>query len=45
MVTVFYKIALSVEVAKEISYVPAYEFARTAGAISSQTHASGDQSV
>jgi molybdopterin-containing oxidoreductase family membrane subunit len=40
MVTVFYKIALSVEIAKETSYVPAYEFARTGGAIGLQAHAS-----
>lgn len=45
MVTIFYKIALSVEIAKEVSYVPAYEFARTGGAIRSQSHAGGDQSV
>ncbi|MEJ2009961.1 MAG: polysulfide reductase NrfD [Acidobacteriota bacterium] len=40
MVTVFYKIALSVEIAKEASYVPAYEFARTGGAIGLQMHSS-----
>jgi len=39
MVTVFYKIALSVEIAKETSYVPAYEFARTGGVATLQTHA------
>lgn len=38
MVTVFYKIALSVEIAKEVSYVPAYEFARTGGAIGLHAH-------
>ncbi len=38
MVTVFYKIALSVEIAKETSYVPAYEFARTGDAISVHAH-------
>lgn len=40
MVTVFYKIALSVEMAKEASYAPAYEFAVTARAIGSHAHAS-----
>jgi [DsrC]-trisulfide reductase subunit P len=41
MVTVFYKIALSVEIAKEASYVPTYEFAGTTSAIGLQAHASG----
>jgi [DsrC]-trisulfide reductase subunit P len=40
MVTVFYKIALSVEIAKEAAYVPAYEFARTGGASGLQAHPS-----
>lgn len=40
MVTVFYKIALSVEIAKELSYVPAYEFARTGGAVGLHAHSS-----
>jgi [DsrC]-trisulfide reductase subunit P len=44
MVTVFYKIALSVQIANEASYAPAYEFAVTASAISSHAHAGGKQS-
>ncbi len=40
MVTVFYKIALSVEFEKELSYVPAYEFARTGDAIVVHAHSS-----
>jgi len=40
MVTVFYKIALSVEIAKEASYVPAYELAGAASATGLQAHAS-----
>ena len=39
MITVFYKIALAVEIAKEASYVPAYELTGTASAIGSQAHA------
>jgi [DsrC]-trisulfide reductase subunit P len=40
MVTAFYKIALSVEIAKEASYVPAYEIAATARPVGSEAHAS-----
>jgi len=40
MVTVFYKIALSVEIAKEVSYDPAYEFARTGNAIGLHAYSS-----
>lgn len=40
MVTVFYKIALSVEIAKEVSYVPAYEFTRVGEAIGLHAHSS-----
>jgi Ni/Fe-hydrogenase subunit HybB-like protein len=40
MVTVFYKIALSVRIANEVSYVPAYEFARTGDAIGLHAHSS-----
>jgi molybdopterin-containing oxidoreductase family membrane subunit len=40
MVTVFYKIALSVRIANEVSYVPAYEFARTGGTIGLHAHPS-----
>jgi [DsrC]-trisulfide reductase subunit P len=45
MVTVFYKIALSVEIAKEASSVPAYRFAAVAGATGLQAHARGNHSV
>ncbi|HUZ45694.1 MAG TPA: NrfD/PsrC family molybdoenzyme membrane anchor subunit [Terriglobia bacterium] len=40
MLTVFYKIALSVKIGKETSYVPAYEFAAATNAIGLQTHSS-----
>jgi Ni/Fe-hydrogenase subunit HybB-like protein len=45
MVTVFYKIALSLETAKETSYVPAYGFTATATATGLQARASSDQSA
>lgn len=41
MVTGFYKIALSVEVAREPAVIPTYSFASTAGAVESRTHAVG----
>jgi molybdopterin-containing oxidoreductase family membrane subunit len=40
MVTVFYKIALTVESEKEVSGRSGYEFARAAGVIGTQAHAS-----
>ncbi len=45
MVTVFYKIALSVEIAREASYVPAYKYAAGEGVTGLQAHARSNQSV
>ena len=42
MVTVFYKIALSVEIAREASYVPAYKFTAGEGVAGAQAHARSD---